>query len=122
MAANSSSNKDDILDFLTVICCPCYIAWWKEIKKVKDHSWKFTDIEKEKSVRKFFYAKNQLFHCCNTCLNGNIFLNPFTLNARKQGNCIMKRARGELSSLEEICDPCLLYFMREYQHLFTTIL
>ena len=52
--------KDDILDSLTVICCPCYIVWWKEIKKVKDHSWQFTDIEKEKSVRKFFYAKKEV--------------------------------------------------------------
>ena len=60
-ASSSSSNKDDILDFLTVICCPCYIDWWKEIKKVKDHSWTFTDIEKEKVLGSFFMQKISCF-------------------------------------------------------------
>ena len=124
MASSTSGKKNEefILDPLTIICYPCYIVWWKEIKKNKSHEWKFTDIEKEKSIRKYLYAEKKLFHCCSSCLNGNIFLNLFTLDQKKQGNCIMKRARGEYHSIEEICDPYRLYFMRTYQHLFTTVL
>ena len=61
MASSTSGKKNEefILDPLTIICCPCYIVWWKEIYKNKSHEWKSTNIEKEKSIRKYFYAEKK---------------------------------------------------------------
>ena len=29
--AASNKNEEFILDYLAIICCPCYIVWWKKI-------------------------------------------------------------------------------------------
>ena len=43
-----------MLDEISIKCCPCYNTFWKEIREKKIRNVKFDDVEKVKSIRKYF--------------------------------------------------------------------
>ena len=103
-----------MLDEISIKCCPCYNTFWKEIREKKIGNVKFDDVEKVKSIRKYFWEEKFLCHCCIDCCLKNIILSFSVsnlleeVNNRKKGLCILKYKCDEMS-LEEICDGCIVF-------------
>lgn len=115
------NNNSCITKEIKIVCCSCYFNNWKEIKKNENDDWKFDEFEIGKSFRKFFFIQKELFHCCYNCFTEYILSNPFTLNEKKSGMCIIKKFIGEYETLDEICESCLLYFIEKYEHVFNIV-
>ena len=107
--------KTNDFNFIT---CSCYYSDWKRIKNTEDESWKFDEIEKgKKSLSKLFYQKNTVVHCCYSCFEKSIMMNPFVIedgNA-KAGFCIIRKFLNAIDSIEEICPACVLFFVNQFK-------
>ena len=96
----------------------CYYSDWKNIKETEDESWKFDEIEKgKKSFRKLYYAKKVIVHCCYSCFEKAIMMNPFIINDdnAKAGFCIIKNFLNAFDSCKEICNTCIYFFVNEFK-------
>ena len=98
-----------------IVTCDCYYSDWLEIKRNKDESWKFDEIENGKdSIRKLFHEKMTIFHCCKSCFDKSIMTNPFTVSQNtKVGYCIMLKVRGRY--FDDICNACIWFFIENYE-------
>ena len=106
------------LDFVT---CSCYYYDWKKIKETEDESWKFDEIEKgKKSFRKLYYTKKIIVHCCHSCFEKSIMMNPFILDEERAlaGYCIKRKFLNAINSCNEICNACILFFVNEFKNEF----
>ena len=103
-----------------ITTCSCYYSKWKEIKDTDDESWKFDEIENgKKSFRKLFHKKMTIVHCCYSCFEKAIMMNPFILDENAPvGYCIMKRFLNGVHSCDEICNSCVLFFTNTFKHEF----
>ena len=99
-----------------IITCNCFYSIWKEIKDTNDESWQFDKIENgKKSFRKIFYKIMTIVHCCHSCFEKSIMLNPFILkDGSPSGYCIMKRFLNGINSCDEICNSCIIFFIEEF--------
>ena len=107
----------------TYVTCSCFYSDWKKIKETKDESWKFDEIEKgKKSLRKLYYHKDIVVHCCYSCLEKSIMMNPFILDENeKAGHCIMKKFLNGISSCGDICNACIYFFINEFKNEFNYV-
>ena len=106
------------------ITCSCYYSDWKNIKETEDKSWKFDEIEKgKKSFRKLYYAKKVIVHCCYSCFEKAIMMNPFIINDdnAKAGFCIIKNFLNAFDSCKEICNTCIYFFVNEFKDEFNFV-
>ena len=106
------------------ITCSCYYSDWKNIKETEDESWKFDEIEKgKKSFRKLYYAKKVIVHCCYSCFEKAIMMNPFIINDdnAKAGFCIIKKFLNAFDSCKEICNTCIYFFVNEFKDEFNFV-
>ena len=106
------------------ITCSCYYSDWKNIKETEDESWKFDEIEKgKKSFRKLYYAKKVIVHCCYSCFEKAIMMNPFIINDdnAKAGFCIIKNFLNAFDSCKEICNTCIYFFVNEFKDEFNFV-
>ena len=107
-----------------IVTCSCYVSGWKKIKETEDESWKFDEIEKEKkkSCRKLFVNKMILLHSCCNCFEKIIMENPFIIEANDlAGHCIMKRFLCANSSVDNICNGCLSFFISNFENKFIIV-
>ena len=121
---NKVLKKECLTKKIEIVTCSCFADKWKMIKENENDNWKFDEIENShscKTFRKNFFFEEKLFHCCYDCFTKQILLNPFQLNEKKSGICIMKKFIGEYTSLDEICLPCLLYFINNYSNCFNIL-
>ena len=98
----------------TFITCSCYYHDWKKIKDNEDESWKFDEIEQgKKSLRKLFYQKKFVLHCCCSCFDKAIIMNPFVIEDENAiaGYCIVKKILNA-ASIEDICSACIFFFFK----------
>ena len=101
--------KTNDFNFIT---CLCYYSDWKRIKNTEDESWRFDEIEKgKKSLRKLFYQKNVVLHCCCSCFEKAIMMNPLVIEDEnaKAGYCIIRKFLNAINSLDEICPACIFF-------------
>ena len=100
----------------TIITCNCYSYQWNKIKRNKDESWKFDDIENGKdSIRKLFHQKMSIFHCCKSCFEKSVMTNPFTVTSTTPvGYCLMFNVKGKVS-LDDICNSCIWFFIENFK-------
>lgn len=105
-----------------IVTCSCYNFIWMKIRRTKDECWKFDEIEEgRKSIKKLFHHKTTLFHCCESCLEKSIIMNPFTLSEKSQvGQCFMAKIRS-LIKTDDICNSCLWYFIENFKKEFIFI-
>ena len=62
-----------------------------------------------------------IFHCCNSCLEKSIIMNPFTVSEKsKVGHCFMAKMRS-LVKTGDICNSCLWYFIQNFEKEFMFI-
>ena len=106
----------------TFITCSCYYHDWKKIKHTDDESWKFDEIEQgKKSLRKLFYQKKVVLHCCCSCFDKAIIMNPFIIEENAtSGYCIVKKFLNA-TSVEEICSACILFFVNKFKDEFNFV-
>ena len=109
-------------DFI-FITCSCYYSEWKRIKETEDESWKFDEIENgKKSFRKLYYRKKTIVHCCYSCFEKAIIMNPFTIKENANvGFCIVKKFLNAFNSCEEICNECIIFFVTEFKNEFNYV-
>ena len=109
-------------DFI-FITCSCFYSDWKKIKETEDESWKFDEIEKgKKSLRKLYYHKKSIVHCCYSCFEKSIIMNPFVVDEdAKPGFCIVKKFLNALNSCEEICNACIIFCVTEFKNEFNYV-
>ena len=104
------------------ITCSCYYSDWKKIKDSEDESWKFDEIEKGKKLfRKLYYSKKIIVHCCYSCFEKAIMMNPFILDEERApaGYCIMRKYLNAINSCDEICNACFFgFFVNEFKNEF----
>ena len=108
----------------TFITCSCYYYDWKKIKDAENDDWKFDEIEKgKKSLRKLFYQKNVVLHCCCSCFEKAIMMNPFVIEDEnaKAGYCIIRKFLKAINSLDEICPACIFFFINEFKDEFNFV-
>ena len=94
------------------ITCSCYYSDWKKIKDSEDESWKFDEIEKgKKSFRKLYYSKKIIVHCCYSCFEKAIMMNPFILDEERApaGYYIIRKYLNAINSCDEICNACIFF-------------
>ena len=105
-----------------IVTCSCYNFIWMKIRRTKVESWKFDEIEDgKKSIRKLFHEKMTLFHCCESCLEKSIIMNPFVVSANsKVGHCFMAKLRSCVKT-DDICNACLWYFIENFRKEFNFI-
>ena len=103
-----------------IVTCSCYYSNWKKIKDTNDESWKFDEIENgKKSFRKLFYKQMTIVHCCCSCFDKSIIMNPFILDENAPaGYCIMKKFLNSGSSCDEICNACIYFFVDNFKEEF----
>ena len=100
------------------ITCHCNYSDWKKILDTVDESWKFDEIEKgKKSLRKLFYQKNSIVHCCYSCFEKSIMINPFVIEDKNAtvGFCIIRKFLNAIDSIEEICVACIWFFVNKFE-------
>ena len=105
-------------DFIT---CSCYYYDWKKIKDNEDESWKFDEIENgKKSFRKLYYSKKIIVHCCHSCFEKSIMMNPFILDEERAlaGYCIKRKFLNAINMCDEIFNACILFFVNEFKNEF----
>ena len=114
------NEKKNTIDQIKIVSCQCYSEKWKNIKEKGDENWTFDEIENGKeSFRKMFVHNMKLFHCCNDCLENKIKENPFLVNEETlAGFCVVKRFLAAISSVDEICNGCLSYFINKFEDKF----
>lgn len=100
-----------------IATCSCYYSNWKEIKDINDESWKFDEIENgKKSIRKLFHKKMTIFHCCWSCFDKSIMMNPFILDENSPaGHCIMRKFMSVGSTNDEVCNACIWFFVENFK-------
>ena len=108
---------------LKIITCTCFYSSWKEIKDTKDESWKFDEIEKgRKCLRKFYFHKKTIVHCCYSCFEKLIIMNPFVVKEDSNaGLCIVRKFLNAINSCEEICNACIIFFVTEFENEFNYV-
>ena len=108
---------------LKFITCSCCYSTWKRIKETEDESWKFEEIENgRKSFRKFYFHKKTIVHCCYSCFEKAIIMNPFIVDKdAKAGFCIVKKFLNAYNSCEEICNACIIFFVSEFKNEFNYV-
>lgn len=99
-----------------VVTCDCYYFNWRKIKRTADELWKFEEIENGKeSIRKLFYQKMTIFHCCKSCFDKSLIMNPFTISENScVGHCIMFKTRG-IRLENDICNACIWFFIENFK-------
>ena len=107
-------------DFI-IQTCACYYSNWKEIRDLNDEEWEFDKIESgKKSFRKLFHQKMTIFHCCYSCFEKVIMLNPIVMNSNEAfGNCL-KGKHLNVIDCSQICNGCVCFFITLFDNqLFT---
>lgn len=116
-----TSEKIKTSDF-KIVTCKCFIDAWKKIKRSGDENWNFNEINEGKNCfKKVFMPKRILLNSCYKCMEEIIVANPFLLDLDEKGFCIVKRFLSSKCNLEEICNPCLLFFIESYEHKFNIV-
>ena len=109
--------KHKTSDFI-IKTCVCFFSNWKEIR---NESWEFDKIEcGKKSFRKLFHQKMIIFHCCYSCFEKVIMLNPIVTNSNEAfGNCL-KGKHLNVIECSQICNGCVWFFITLFDNqLFT---
>ena len=111
MSGCTATIKLKTSDF-TILTCECYYSNWKEIRKSNNENWKFDKIESgKKSFRKLFHQKMTIFHCCHSCFEKIVIMNPIVMNSNNAyGNCL-KAKFVNMQDCSVICDGCVLFFI-----------
>ena len=102
-------------DFI-IQTCACYYSNWKEIRDLNDEEWEFDKIESgKKSFRKLFHQKMTIFHCCYSCFEKVIMLNPIVMNSNEAfGNCL-KGKHLNVIDCSQICNGCVWFFITLFE-------
>ena len=97
--------------------CTCFYSNWKEIRELNDEKWKFDKIESgKKSFRKLFHQKMTIFHCCYSCFEKIIMLNPIVMNSNDAyGNCL-KAKFVNARDCSKMCNGCIWFFIELFKN------
>ena len=103
-------------DFI-IQTCQCYYSIWKKIRDKNDETWQFDDIESgKKSYRKLFHQKMTIFHCCHSCFEKVIMMNPILIKSdAATGHCLRARFLN-LNNCVEICNACIWLFIELFKN------
>lgn len=72
----TETEKNLILNFnlVTVVCCDCYVDYWKNLRKLEDCVKEIDfSMEMKTRMRKYYSVEKKLFHCCVDCLKKVVF-------------------------------------------------
>ena len=63
-----------------------------------------------------------MVNCCYSCFKKAVMLNPFVLDEdAKAGFCIVRKFLNAIQSCDEICNPCIFFFVNEYKNEFNFV-
>ena len=102
-------------DFI-IQTCSCYCSNWKEIRELNDEKWEFDKIESgKKSFRKLFHQKMTIFHCCYSCFEKIVMMNPIVMNSNDAyGHCLKAKYLNE-RDCSQICNGCVWFFITLFE-------
>ena len=103
-------------DFI-IQTCACYYSNWKEIRDLNDEEWEFDKIESgKKSFRKLFHHKMTIFHCCYSCSEKVIMMNPIVMKSDETvGYCLRAKFINAVDC-PQICNACVWFFIELFKN------
>ena len=103
-------------DFI-IQTCVCYYSNWKEIRDLNDEEWKFDKIESgKKSFRKLFHQKMTIFHCCYSCSEKVIMMNPIVMRSDETVGSCLKGKFVNAVECSRICNACVWFFIELFKN------
>ena len=120
MSGSTVTIKLKTSDFF-ILTCECYYSNWKEIRKLNDENWEFDKIESgKKSFRKLFHQKMTIFHCCYSCFEKIVMINPIVMNSNDAYGNYLKAKFVNIRDCSQICNACVWFFITLFKNeLFT---
>ena len=100
----------------TIITCNCFSYRWSKIKRDKDETWTFDDIEQGKiCIRKLIHQKMSIFHCCHACFEKSVMMNSFSVSSTSPvGYCLIFNGKQRVPT-QDICNACIWFFIDNFR-------